>query len=107
VLPPKAGSATVLDHPTICHQYTSPWIWRVGIWGREVKGRYVPRARNLSSERIAIALMRRTETVGSNKCQYIFALPDNIRRRAGSRVILGFLTEQSLVSERRGEWNIL
>jgi hypothetical protein len=38
VLPPKAGSATVLDHPTICHQYAFLGL-ELGSWGMEVKGK--------------------------------------------------------------------
>ena len=66
LLVPNAGSETVFDHPTVS-LHISFLLYRGGEWrGGWWRGKgleFVPRARKRSSERIAIAFTRRTETI--------------------------------------------
>jgi hypothetical protein len=59
---PNAGSATALDHPTVSFNQQFVLLGDAS-FGRREEVRSVPRARNRSSDKIAMAFTRRTLTV--------------------------------------------
>jgi hypothetical protein len=68
LLAPNAGSETVFDHPTTSHSISA--VFSSGLIGKgervlvkgEAEGGNAPRARNRSSDSIAMAFTNRTET---------------------------------------------